>query len=141
MDNFEDNNPQNIYVIKRKLTTYRKEPGVSYWLLSIGPFELKIKPNGDYWALLVDGDDSIIKHDTFHVDLYENLSKSDLSKKQFIYLNRDSRFKDYEPIQYNILKTPTGGIINLSDGKDMPQLHLFELIRLLYRLSNLTAFM
>lgn len=117
--------------------------------MPIGDFELHIKlTQEDFWRVT----DNLAKRDAvrglkitdlekFDIDLFEYHSKHDLSSRSYIYLNRDLRFKDHKPIQYDVIETPTGGAINQSDGKKMPLLPLMELIRLLHRLSNLTAFL
>jgi len=57
-----------------------------------------------------------------------------------INLLKDIRFKNYDPIMYNTIKTPTGGLLNFSDGRDMPIKHLCALVRYLHRLNDLKAF-
>jgi len=145
MENWEDENPKNIYVIMRKLSTYRMMPGEESWAMPIGNFELHIKlTQDDFWRVtdrLAKRDLKITDLQNFEIDLFEYNSKDDLSSRSYIYLNQDSRFKNYQPIQYDVIETPTGGRLNQSDGKKIPLLHLMELIRLLHRLSNLTAFL
>lgn len=128
MELFEDENPKNIYVIKRKLAQlHATAPGL--YELDIKPYKIRIRTPNPAQV------DSILRHETVNVDLIE-MSNTDM---KWISLLDDSRFKNYKPIQYNVFEGPNG-IVNLSNGKDMPLLHLCELIRLLYRLSNLTAF-
>lgn len=129
MELFEDENPKNLYVIKRKLAQlHATSPGL--YELDVKPFKVRI--HTPYPPPQVD---SILRHEKVDVDLIELNNKD----KKWISLREDSRFKDYKPIQYNVFEGPNGSI-NLSTGKEMPILHLCELIRLFYRLSNLTAF-
>jgi hypothetical protein len=148
MENWEDEFEKNIYVIKRKLTTYRMLPGEGQWTFNIGSFTLNVKlVSDDYWKVTNHGNDRpklsearIIDFEKFDVDLYEKKRKDD-DVAAYVYLTRDPRFKDHLPIQYDVIETPTGGRLNMSEGKNMPQLQLMELMRLLHRLSNLTAFL
>jgi hypothetical protein len=148
MENWEDENPKNIYVIMRKLATYSMAAGERDWIFEIGHFMLVVRLlSEDYWKVTSHGIDiaalrkiHITDFKGFEVLLYESSSR-DPSLRNHVYLNQDPRFKDYQPIQYDVIETPTGGRINQSDGKKMPLLPLMELIRLLYRLSNLTAFL
>lgn len=143
----KEENQKNIYVIKRNLSTYKMLPGERSWTLNIGQFRLSIKLCiDDYWGVTAHGNNvvalshvNIIDFDIFDIDLTECANKEDNIGK-YVYINRDHRFKDYLPIQYNVIETPTGGRINQSDGKNIPLLHLMELIRLLYRLNNLAVF-
>lgn len=149
MDNWEDEFEKNIYVIRRKLSTYKMLPGEGSWVFNIGSFILQVKLlTDDYWKVTNHGNNRnalsearIIDYEKFDIDLYEDYRKDDPSMRKYVYLNQDSRFKNYIPIQYDVIETPTGGRINMSDGKKMPLLHLMELMRLLHRLSNLTAFL
>lgn len=141
MERFEDENPKNIYVIRRNLSNLKRWEGEQGWQLPhIGNFRLKVQLTPEeYWVYKDKKDDSLIAHERVDVYLYE-VSKSS-NTEQFIDLRTDPRFKNYEPIFYNILETPSGTQINQGDGRNMPQVQLYELIRLLIRLSNLTAFM
>lgn len=132
----QEKNAKNIYVIRRKLSILKKVPGRSHYEYRVGNFVLSIFTH----AIQDEPDDGLgclLKHQTVSINL-EELNKSGVSS--YIYIWNDSRFKNYEPIQYNVVKTPNG-LVNLSDGLDMPILHLCELIRYLHRLSNLTAFL
>lgn len=139
---------KNIYIIRRKLSTYRMLPGERDWIFNIGDFQLVVRlTTDDYWKITNHGNNlkaletaRIIDLDKVNVDLYEG-SKRDPSLRNYVYINRDPRFKNHIPIQYDVIQTPTGGrITHNSDGKDMPILHLCELIKHLYRLSNLAVF-
>jgi hypothetical protein len=146
MERWEDDNPQNLYVIRRKLSTYKMLPGGTNWEFRIGCFFLVVNLiSDDYWKITNQGNSPerlsnirITDQEKFHVDLYEDFNHS--SSRNFLYINKDFRFKDHQPIQYNVIQTPTGGQINQSDGRNMPLLQLTELIRLLHRLSNLAVF-
>jgi hypothetical protein len=136
MDTFEDDHPKNIYVIRRKLAGLQKVPGRSHYEMDIGNFTVVI-----YTYQILDTPppepDSIVMHKEVSVVLNER-TKAGITSS--VSLRDDTRFKTYEPIQYNVITTPSGSI-NLSDGQNMPITHLCELIRYLHRLSNLTAFM
>lgn len=152
MENFEEENPNSINAIRRKLSTYKiLNSSVSAWAFSIGIFELRVRLIADDYRHYSEEDShgfkdltkaNMLDYEKFEVDLCEHNHNDESSRRmyRYIYLNRDPRFKDHAPIQYDIIKTPTGGRINQSDGHNMPLLHLCELIRLLNRLSNLTAF-
>lgn len=135
MDTFEDDNPKNIYVIKRKLADL-KPIGNHRWEFVVGNFSIFIYPyeTGDVPPGQID---TPVRHDKLNVILNEKTKTNVVSS---VSLRDDPRFKNYEPIQYNVIETPNGKI-NLSNGDNMPLLQLCELIRYLYRLSNLTAFM
>lgn len=140
MENWEDEFEKNLYVIKRKMSTYKRFAGERAWSLDIGNFRLDIQLTpDDARTLQEDKEDTIIKHEKLDTYLYEKSKVQ--STHSFVDTRTDPRFKDYKPIQYNVTETPTGYRINHSDGRNMPQLAVLELIRLLYRLSNLTAFM
>ncbi len=135
MDTFEDDNPKNIYVIRRKLAALKPNRGhyeypVGNYTVHIYTYATQDVPTGE--------ESDLLKHEKLHVVLNET-SKSGVTDS--ISLRDDPLFKDYEPIQYHVITTPTGGKINLSNGEDMPIGHLCELIRYLHRLSNLKAFM
>lgn len=131
-------NAKNIYVIRHKLNDLKRGPHTNHFEWRIGPFVVKIFPDehGDPAA-----HEYLTQYDTVTVHVYEPRRQADgASQQQYVSLQEDSRFKNYQPIQYNVFESPTGSI-NLSDGQDMPIAHLCELIRYLHRLSNLTAFM
>ncbi len=135
MDTFEDDNPKNIYVIMRKLADLKPINGtrweyvVGRFIVNIYPYEIGDVPPGQV--------DTPVRHEKVSVVVNET-TKSGVTSS--VSLRDDPRFKNYEPIQYNVMVTPNGKI-NLSNGDNMPILHLCELIRYLHRLSNLTAFM
>jgi len=138
----KEENQKNIYVIKHKLAELKHWPNNYDWEWKIGDFRVVIGPcNDDLRAMQKpDPNDSVVKHEKLDVTVYES-SKLNPQLSSYVDLRDDSRFKNYQPIQYNVIETPTGGRINLSNGKDMPLIKLCELIRYLHRLSNLTAFL
>jgi len=135
MDTFEDDNPKNLYVIKRKLAELKLLVG-SRWEYVVGNFTVVIFPYeiGDVPPGQLD---TPVRHEKLSVVLNEK-NKAGITSS--VSLRDDPRFKDYEPIQYNVIDSP-GGKINLSNGDNMPLINLCELIRYLHRLSGLTAFM
>jgi hypothetical protein len=138
METFEEDNPKNIYVIRRKLAALKAVRGhyeypVGNYTVHIYTYSIQDVPDN-----LSSEEDNLLKHEKFHVVLNVT-TKSGVTSS--ISLRDDPLFKDYEPIQYDVISTPTGGRINLSSGENMPIGHLCELIRYLHRLSNLTAFM
>jgi hypothetical protein len=133
----KDENAKNIYVIRHKLGNLKPCQGnTGRWEYGVKPFNVVIFAYGA-------GDtppsqaDNLLRFEKVDVVLNEFTKDGTASS---VRLNDDPRFKDYEPIQYNVIETPSGRI-NLSNGDKMPILHLCELIRYLHRLSNLTAFM
>jgi len=125
---------KNIYIIRRKLSELKAING-SRWEYAVGnfvvnmyPYEIGDVPRGQL--------DSPVRHEKLSVVVNEKTKSGSVSS---ISLRDDSRFKNYEPIQYDVIETPSGKI-NVSNGDNMPILHLCELIRYLHRLSNLTAF-
>lgn len=134
MDTFEDDYPKNLYVIRRKLSRLRKPEGYADWHVFVGDFTLSIVPCHDE-----DDRDkpSILDYQRVDVNLTES---SKQGNKSFIDLRSDQRFSSYKPIMYDVYETPTGGLVNWSDGHKMPIVHLLELIKLLHRLAGLTAF-
>jgi hypothetical protein len=131
---------KNLYVIKHKLNDLKRVPGASYFEMEIGPYLLRM------WAGRMGDPDEIIQYlaqcQKIDVQLYELERKIDnkVQGMSGISISQHPLFKNYKPIQYNTIETPNG-IINMSEGNEMPLNHVCELIRYLYRLSNLTAFM
>lgn len=135
MDTFEDDNPKNIYVIRRKLAALKIVRG--HWEYPVGNYTLHIY---SYAMQDVPGsveELNVLNCETVNVVLNATTKSGTTSS---ISLRDDPLFKNYEPIQYNVLETP-GGKINLSNGDNMPIAHLCELIRYLHRLSDLKAFL
>ena len=146
MDTFEDDNPKNLYVIRRKLAALRMPPGPignhCHYQYSVGDFEVWIytrktgiyqsQSNKDRQEMIEN--DSIVKHDKVNVSLYEWQGQDKVKVRYHVDLERDTRFSHYQPIKY--AEWP-----GYSKGDDMPLPHLCELIKYLYRISNLTAFL
>ena len=125
---------KNIYVIRHKLAELKPSHGryeytVGRFTVSMYTYDMQDTPQAPA--------DNILKYKTVNVVVNETTVGGATSS---VSIRDDSRFKNYEPIQYNVVKTPTG-CVNISNGDAMPILHLCELIRYLHRLSNLTAFM
>jgi hypothetical protein len=141
----KEENAKNIYVIKHKLGGLTRGPRENHFEWSIGHFVVRIYPKeiqdltSPYLFLppkqgqAVSKPDCILQYEKVDVHVEEEFPNSPPS---YINLSTDKRFKDYKPIQYNVVRD-----INLSDGRGMPIIHLCELIRYLHRLSNLTAFL
>lgn len=132
----EELDPKNIYVIRQKLATLNKAPGQNHYEYYAGKFKVSIWTHAIQDPMHED-DSKILDHATVDIDLHEIANRDD-RLYNWVMMHRDIRFIDYEPIQYHYL--PDRRLINRS-GRDMPILQLCELIKYLYRLSNLTAFM
>ncbi len=127
---------KNIYVIRHKLASLKSIRGNGHYEYPVGSFivhiylyDIQDTPSVEKSAILAQEKVSIVLNETTKSGITSSISIRD-----------DSRFKNYEPIQYNVIESPNGRI-NLSNGDNIPILHLCELIRYLHRLSNLTAFM
>lgn len=128
---------KNIYVIRHKLGELKPCAGRGdRWEYPVGNFTVVIFAY-DIGDTPPPQMDSLLRFDKVEIVLNERTKDGAVSS---VSIRDDSRFKNYEPIQYNVIESP-GGRINLSDGHGMPIPHLCELIRYLHRLSNLTAFM
>jgi hypothetical protein len=136
MDNTLDQEEyaKNIYVIRHKLAELK--PSHGRYEYSVGRFTVHMYTY-DMQDVPSEPANNILRYQTVNVVLNETTVSGITSS---VSIRDDSRFKNYEPIQYNVIKTPTG-CVNISNGDSMPMLHLCELIRYLHRLSNLTAFM
>lgn len=133
----KDENAKNIYVIRHKLGLLKPCQGnTGRWEYGVGPFNVVIFAY-DVGDTPPNQADNLLRFEKVDVVLNEFTKDGTASS---VRLNDDPRFKNYEPIQYNVIESPSGRI-NLSSGDKMPILHLCELIRYLHRLSNLTAFM
>ena len=128
---------KNIYVIRHKLGELKPCAGRGdRWEYPVGNFTVVIFAY-DIGDVPPEQMDNVLRFDKVDIVLNEKNKEGAISS---VSIRDDARFKNYEPIQYNIIDSP-GGRINLSDGRNMPIHHLCELIRYLHRLSNLTAFM
>lgn len=88
----------------------------------------------------LDMNDNISKHSILEsVDLYE-VSKSDKQLYDYVVMVKDDRFSNYEPIKYS-LNPGSPWDIKACTGRKMPLENLCELIRYLYKLDKLSAFL
>jgi hypothetical protein len=131
----KEENQKNIYVIRHKLAALKPEGG-RYYQYHVGNYTLHIYTYA-IQDVPVREETNLLKYEKVSVVLNET-TKSGVTSN--ISLRDDPQFKNYEPIQYDIIETPNGKI-NLSNGDNMPIGYLCELIRYLHRLSNLTAFL
>lgn len=128
-------NTRNLYIIRRRLSERTKRPGMHYFDYYVGNFLVKIDPNRIQEHKDWGPDDRITHHDILDVSLYEFKRHTDGgSYETYIDLEKDSRFKTYQPIKYK-------EFAGYSTGQEMPINHLCELIKYLHRLSNLSAFL
>ena len=132
----QEEHAKNIYVIRRKLAELKPVRGNGRYEYPVGRYNVCIFVFG-IQDTPPDQPSNLLSYDKIGVVVNE-FDKS--GKTSSISLRDDPLFKNYEPIQYNVIETPNGKI-NLSNGDDMPILQLCELIRYLHRLTNLTAFM
>lgn len=136
MEDINDN-VKNIYTIKRRLAALKKREGYNDFVYYVGNYVVHIHTNSIQDPASLDPNDTVVKHETVDVSLQESCKRFEY---RYVSLRDDSRFSSYRPIQYNYFDGPNGRI-NFSDGKDMPIIHLCELIKYLHRLSKLTAFL
>lgn len=138
MEDYAKDNEKNLFVIKQKLSEIQLRPGESCYHFYVDTnFIIKIwtKTVKDNYLYVDLKNDRITLHDKVHVNLYEMKRYSGDSRVEtYIDLEKDDRFKDYKPIKYHQLS-------GYSSGDHMPVITLCELIKYLYRLSNLTAFL
>lgn len=127
---------RNLYVIRHKLGGLKKVSFGNHFEWAIGPYLVKIfaAKHGD------PSPEFITMCEKVDVHVYELSRKEGRESQKLIDLWNEPLFKNYKPIQYNVIETPNG-TINLSDGSEIPINYLCELIRYLHRLANLTAFM
>jgi hypothetical protein len=136
-----EENAKNIYVIKHKLSELQLKPGMNCYNYHVGKFIVRIftpKSRKAVHSTAIREHERITNHKEVTVNLYEIRNMKDLDYNHIgtyenpINLGGDERFKNYEPIKVK-------GYYD-SRGK-MSLIQLCELIRYLYRLSNLTAFL
>lgn len=135
----EDLDPKNIHVIRQKLASLKKAPKQNHFEYYIGKFKLNIWLDKIQEHTSPD-DDNILRHAKVNVDVYEIARDRTDRLYNWVYLNRDLRFKDYEPIQ-SIYDPGDWRNRIRANGQDMPILQLCELIKYLHRLSNLSVFL
>lgn len=127
---------KNTYVIRRRLAELRRLPGESCFNYWVGKFRVRIWTERiqDTSKEYDDHYDSIVSNLLVDVSLYEEGRDAKGDKTEnYIYLDRDSRFANYQAIQYKQYGN--------SDGREMPIQNLCELIRYLHIISKLSAFM
>jgi len=129
---------KDISAIREKLGSLKKAPGQNHFEYYVGKFKINIWLNKIQEPTDDNDSENILTYDKVNVDLYE-ISNRPSSLYKFVYINSDSRFKNYEPIQY-FWVAPNRWRRN-ANGEEMPIHHLCELIKYLDRLSNLNAFM
>lgn len=132
----KEEHAKNLYVIKHKLADLKPVPWSGHFEWDIGHYRVKIfgakhgDPTPKYLTLCEKVD----------VHVYEVSRREGKEQEKLLNLLEESLFKNYKPIQYNVITTPHG-TINRSDGQDIPLTYLCELIRYLHRLANLAVFM
>lgn len=147
----KEENAKNIYVIKRKLSELRRVPAQVYYEYEVGSFVVRMYVRNpsepEYYRPLdlSNMNESLTSFDKMDVDLYQKVRDQgsdgqEWTRLEGIILQVDPRFKDYEPIRYDVFEHEYG-TVNLSNGKQMPLIKVCELIRYLHRLSNLAAFL
>ncbi len=126
---------KNTYVIRQKLADLQKRPGNNHFEYWVGnKFRVNIYTRDIQDLGHEDKEDRITFHDKVDVNVYDIYKDSDgFQRADYIYLDKDSRFRSYQPIQY----LPYG----LSHGREMPLNNLCELIKYLHIISKLTAFL
>lgn len=126
---------KNTYVIRRKLAELRKLPTENhfeYWVGDKFRVRIHIRDIQDL-GHHDDKDASILHYDKVDVDVYDlKRIVNGVKEERYIYLEKDSRFNNYKPIQYKQY-----GVL---DGREMPINILCELIKYLHIISKLTAF-
>jgi hypothetical protein len=136
MEDFNENT-KNLYVVRRRLAELTKHPGGSCFYYYIGNFILKIFTDRVQEHSVYDPEDRITKHEVVDISLVEVkrfIGGQGATTEECVYLEHDSRFKNYTPIKYSEWA-------GYSAGREMPINHLCELVKYLHRLSNLSAFM
>lgn len=126
----EKEHERNFYLIKRKLSSLKKNLIKHCFYYYVGNFTVHIFTQHVQEEGNKDIDECLTKYDTVNVNVYEATKNK---TESIIRLEYDDRFKDYKPIQY--------AYPGYSNGIDMPINHLCELVRYLHKLSNLSAFL
>lgn len=135
MEDINDNT-RNTYIIRRKLAELRKRPDENYFDYWVGDkFRVLIYTREIQDLGNDDPNDRILSHATVDVSVYDVKKMPDgfLSTTNFIYLDKDSRFTNYEPIQHLKYSKAT--------GRQMPINNVCELIKYLHIISKLTVFL
>ncbi len=126
---------KNTYVIRQKLSNLQKRPGDNHFEYWVGnKFRVNIYPRDIQDLGHEDKKDRVTFHNHVDVNVYDITKDSDgVRQARYIYLDRDSRFTNYEPIKYKEYGS--------SDGRQMPLNNVCELIKYLHIISKLTAFL
>lgn len=126
---------KNTYVIRRKLAELFKRPGDNHFEYWVGnKFRVNIYVRDIQDLGHEDVNDRVTLHDKVDVNVYDIYKDNDgFQRADYIYLDKDSRFINYEPIKYK----PYG----MTDGREMPLNNLCELIKYLHIISKLTVFL
>lgn len=130
-------NAKNFYLARRQLAELKCREHESQFTYYVGNFILRIQTDvtcSHNRPLIEENtyvyvDDNILKHTTVEVYPYEVIR----GVEQYITLDMDPRFKNYEPIRY-------AGPYDRNVGSKMPINALCELIKYLSKLSDLSAF-
>ena len=117
------NNLQYFFQILSKL---KLTPNKSYYSYQVNRFNLKIYTHRIQEHPVQFKDDKITNYDILDVYLFEEDNPIDLEK--------DTRFKDYQPIKYSKW-------VGYNSGVEMPISNLLELMKYLYVLLNLTVYL
>lgn len=121
-----ENEVKNLYVIKQRLANLKPLTYGGFEYL-VGDFMVKIFSEPFKGMSAVDKNDCVVKHEKLNVLVNELNKKNGYYER--IHLERDFRFKDFEPIKYDDW-----------NGDNMPLLQLCELVKYLHRLSKLSIF-
>lgn len=133
MEDINDN-IKNTYVIRRRLAELQPAYGGNHYEYWIGEkFRVNLYPK-DIQDLGGEPVKSLVSYPTLTVNVYDCKRDSDrLLQATYIYLERDSRFCNYQPIQHKQW--------GKADGRDMPLQNVCELIKYLHIIAKLTAFL
>ncbi len=126
---------KNTYVIRQKLSALQKRMGDNHFEYWVGDkFRVNIYTRDIQDLGHKDEGDRITFHNKVDVNVYDIYKDNDgMRRADYIYLYRDSRFANYEPIKYKDY--------GWADGREMPVNTLCELIKYLHIISKLTAFL
>ena len=136
-----EENAKNIYVIKHKLSELQLKPGMNCYNYHVGKFIVRIftpKSRKAVHSTAIQEHERITNHKEVTVNLCEIRNMKDLDDHHIgtyenpINLAKDERFNSLDVIKKDDY---------YNSGSKMSVLRLCELIRHLYRLSNLTAFL
>lgn len=134
-DNFEesiDDDVKNLYVIKRRLADIKINQHGFFKYYVGDSYVIKIYPSEKFPT----PKETLVLYEKVHAYLYEITKfhqNQNIWIENHIDISNHSNFKNYKPIQYAEFSW-------LNNGRDMPILHLCELIKYLHRLANLKVF-